>query len=67
MSEVGYRGALKAVIGVMTALVLAFVLRGTLWPDKLGPRLPAALDQHVWLVSQDRLSMATAATAPINA
>ena len=55
MSEVGYRGALKAVIGVMTALVLAFVLRGTLWPDKLGPRLPAALDQHVWLVSQDAL------------
>lgn len=55
MSEVGYRGALKAVIGVMTALVLAFVLRGTLWPDKLGPRLPAALDQHIWLVSQDAL------------
>ena len=55
MSEVGYRAALKAVIGVMAALVLAFVLRGTLWPDKLGPRLPAALDQHVWLVSQDAL------------
>ena len=55
MSEVGYRGALKAVIGVMTALVLAFVLRGTLWPDKLGPRLPAAFDQHIWLVSQDAL------------
>ena len=41
-----------AVIG---ALVLAFVLRGTLWPDKLGPRLPAAFDQHIWLVSQDAL------------
>ena len=55
MSEVGYRGALKAVIGVMAALVLAFVLRGALWPDKLGPRLPAAFDQHIWLVSQDAL------------
>ena len=55
MSEVGYRAALKAVIGVMAALVLAFVLRGTLWPDKLGPRLPAALDQHIWLVSHDAL------------
>ena len=55
MSEVGYRAALKGVIGMMAALVLAFVLRGTLWPDKLGPRLPAALDQHVWLVSQDAL------------
>ena len=36
MSEVGYRAALKAVIGVMAALVLAFVLRGALWRSERG-------------------------------
>ncbi len=55
MSETGYRRAMMVGIAAMMALIVAFVLRGTLWPDRMGPRLPAQSGDTVWLVSHGAL------------
>lgn len=55
MTETGYRRVMMVGMAAMMALIVAFVLRGTLWPDRMGPRLPAQSGDTVWLVSHGAL------------
>lgn len=66
MSETGYRRALMVGIAAMVALIGAFVLRGTLWPDRMGPRLPAQSGDTVWLLSHGALHQFDAGGRRIN-
>lgn len=55
MAESVYKRWLKVVVGLQCLLILAFVLRGTLLAGPLGPRLPAAQGDSLWLQSHGAL------------
>lgn len=55
MAEAVYKKWLRAVIGLQCLLILAFVFRGWLLPDPLGPRLPSIQGNTVWIQSHGAL------------
>src|SRR5256885_16735009 len=55
MAEAVCKKWLRAVIGLQCLLILAFVFRGWLLPDPLGPRLPSIQGNTVWIQSHGAL------------